>query len=244
MSEISTRISSKLTDLTRELNIVTHNLANTGTAGYKRRSNAFSKALDAQIGAGDSSKQNSQTAAKTIFDFSQGNLVETGRAMDFALCGKGFFVIETPQGPLYTRNGMFRADQNGRIVDSIGRAVAGDAGPISIPADVSLEQVTVSKDGSVSANGTQIGKLKLVDFKDNENQLIAAGTNCFSASKDIKPLEAENIEIKQGFREGSNVKMVEELVDMVMITRLYEANMKFVSVNKETSKNLLSVAMG
>ena len=197
---------------------------------------------------GDSSSNNTveedQTSASTIFDFSQGNLTETGRAMDFALRGKGFFVIETPEGPLYTRNGMFRADQNGRIVDSMGRAVAGDAGPISIPADVSLEQVTVSKDGSISTNGTQIGKFKLVDFKDNENQLIAVGTNCFWVSKDIIPQAADNIEVKQGFQEGSNVKMVEELVDMVMITKLYEANMKFILASKDTSKALLSVAMG
>ncbi len=104
--------------------------------------------------------------------------------------------------------------------------------------------MNVSKDGSISANGTQIGKFKLVDFKDNENQLVAAGTNCFLASNDIQPQTTENIEVKQGFQEGSNVKMVEELVDMVMITRLYEANMKFISASTDTSKNLLSVAMG
>ena len=95
-------------------------------------------------------------------DFSQGNITETGRQLDFGLSGKGFFVIETPNGPLYTRNGIFQTDQNGLLTDSLGRAVAGEGGPITIPGNVGISQVSVSKDGSISADGINIGKFQPV----------------------------------------------------------------------------------
>ena len=241
MSELVEQIGSTVDALTQEFNIIAHNLANVSTAGYKRKCNTFSKSLIAQEAGTEAS---SEVNLDTTFDFSQGQSVQTGRFLDFALCGKGFFVIETLEGPLYTRNGIFHLGQNGQIVDSAGRIVAGQAGPITIPADVSLSQISVSSDGSINAGGTAIGKFRLVDFKDKEDQLIAVGFNCFQISEGIIPQPAEGLIVKQGFQESSNVQMVEELVDMIMVTRLYEANMKFLSVSRDTSESLLSVAMG
>lgn len=243
MSEIAAQISSTIDGLTREFNIIAHNLANVSTVGYRRRCNTFSKSLVTQ-GAGTKTETGGEADLYATFDFSQGSLIETGRSLDFALCGKGFFVIETPDGPLYTRNGMFRLDQNGQIVDSAGRIVAGDAGPISIPPDAGPSQISVSSDGSISATGVPAGKFRLVDFKDKEGELIAAGLNCFQAPETAVPQLPENLIVKQGFQESSNVQLVEELVDMIMVSRLYEANMKFMSVGKDTSKSLMSVAMG
>jgi flagellar basal body rod protein FlgG len=195
-------------------------------------------------GAGTKTETGNEADLYATFDFSQGSPTETGRSLDFALCGKGFFVIETPDGPLYTRNGMFRLDHNGQIVDSSGRIVAGEAGPISIPPDTGLSQINVSSDGSISAAGALVGKFKLVDFEDNERELISAGLNCFQAPESIEPESPEHLIVKQGFQETSNVQLVEELVDMIMVSRLYEANMKFMSVGKDTSKSLIDVAMG
>jgi len=243
MSDLTAQISSRLNGLNREFDIIAHNLANVSTVGYKRRCNTFSKSLTTQ-GAGTKTETGDGADLYATFDFSQGSFIETGRSLDFALCGKGFFVIETPNGPLYTRNGMFRLNQNGQIADSAGRIVAGQAGPISIPPNIGLSQISVSSDGNISADGTLIGKFKLVDFKDKEGELIAAGLNCFQAPKTAEPQPPENLIVKQGFQESSNVQMVEELVDMIMVTRLYEANMKFISVGKDTSKSLMTVAMG
>ena len=154
-------------------------------------------------------------------------------------------MIETPDGPLYTRNGTFHLNQNGQIVDFDGRTVAGEAGPISIPMGVTLSQLNVSSDGSISAGGTAIGKFRLVDFKDNENKVVPAGTSCFRMpNKDIRPIAAEHIVVKQGYQELSNVKLIDELVDMIMVSRLYEANMKLVSAKKQTASSILNVAMG
>ena len=244
MSEITTQIGSRINGLTREFNIIAHNLANVGTVGYKRRCNTFSKSLMAQ-GAGTRAEVGGKINSSTTFDFSQGEIVRTGRPLDFALCGKGFFVIETPKGPLYTRNGMFRLNQDNQLVDSAGRIVAGQAGAISIPPNVGLSQLNVSSDGNISASGAAVGKFRLVDFSDNENELVSVGTNCFQAPIGLdEPETAEHLIVKQGFQESSNVQMVEELVDMIMVSRLYEANMKFVSAKKDTSKSIISVAMG
>ena len=153
-------------------------------------------------------------------------------------------VIETPDGPRYTRNGIFCLNQNRQITDSSGRIVAGKNGPISIPLNAKLSQIKVSSDGKVSAAGVSIGEFNLVDFKENESKLVVAGLNSFSAPDDIYPEPAENLIVKQGFLEGSNVQLVEELVDMIMVTRLYEANMKFIQAQKEASSSIMSVAMG
>jgi flagellar basal-body rod protein FlgG len=139
---------------------------------------------------------------------------------------------------------MFSLNQNGQIVDSAGRTVAGESGPISIPSNIGLSQISVSSDGSVSAAGTVVGKLKLVDFTNNESKLIAAGLNCFQAPNNISPQTPKNLIVKQGYQEGSNVQMVEELVDMIMVSRLYEANMKFMTVGSDAAKSLINVAMG
>ncbi|MHC4482146.1 MAG: flagellar hook-basal body protein [Planctomycetota bacterium] len=244
MSELIAQVSASIDALMQEFYVITHNLANVSTIGYKRRCNAFSKALEAQ-GAGGQGYSPGSVDLNSVFDFSQGGMVRTGRPLDFALHGKGFFVIETPEGPLYTRSGVFLTNPNGQIVDSDGRLVAGEGGPITIPAGVGSSQLGVSSDGSISAAGIAVGKFRLVDFGDNENKLVPAGANCFQMpDEDVSPVTAEHIVVKQGYQETSNVKIVEELVDMIMVSRLYEANMKSVSAKMETSNSIIGVAMG
>jgi flagellar basal-body rod protein FlgF len=242
VADIVTQVNSSIDCLQQEFNIIAHNLANVSTAGYKRRCNAFSKSLmeqQAQTNTGPTG----DVALETTFDFSQGSITETGRTLDFALYGKGFFVIETPQGPLYTRNGMFQINQNGQIVDCEGRTVAGKSGPISIPAGTGLSQLNVSSNGSISAGGTVVGEFKLSDFGDDRDKLVPVGGNCFAMPDNTRPTPAENIVVKQGYLEASNVKMVEELVDMIMVSRLYEANMKFISAGQDISSSIIGVAM-
>jgi flagellar basal-body rod protein FlgF len=173
-------------------------------------------------------------------------MVQTERSMDFALSGSGFFVVETQNGPLYTRNGVFSTNQNGQIVDEMGRTVEGESGPITLPSGVSVSDIQVSSGGQIAAGSTAIGKFKVVDFKDSdERKLVSVGNSCFAMSdKNVQPTSAANVVVKQGFQESSNVKIVDEMVDMVMITRLYEANMRCISAQKDNASTLTSVAMG
>jgi flagellar basal body rod protein FlgG len=243
MSDITAQVSSSINALTQEFNVITHNLANASTVGYKRRCNSFARLLEEQSGP-EQTETTGGIAASAAIDFSQGSLMETGRTLDFALHGKGFFVIETPEGPVYTRNGTFNTDQNGQIVDSSGRIVSGEAGPITVPAGVGQSELYVSGYGSVSAKGTPIGKLRVVDFKDNEGKLVSVGSNCFQMpEKGIEPEAATGAVVKQGYQESSNVETIDELVDMIMVSRLYEANLKFISAKKEAQGSILSVAM-
>ncbi len=242
MSLITEQVSTSMDALTREFDVIAHNLANASTVGYKRRCNAFSKSLGTQD---PQSYSPGTISLNSAFDFSQGSVGQTSRPLDFALYGKGFFVIETPEGPLYTRNGTFLTNQNNQIVDSLGRIVAGQAGPITVPGNASLMELNVSSDGTVSAGGTPIGKFRLVDFQDNQGKLVPVGESCYQMpDTTITPAPAERLIVKQGYQEASNVKVMDELVDMILVSRLYEANMKSLSAEKEASSSLTSAAMG
>lgn len=244
MADITEQVSASIDSLTKEFEIIAHNLANVSTPGYKRRCNAFTNVLKAGQTAEDLDFEAS-TELNSILDFSQAHIIQTGRTLDLALNGNGFFVIETTDGPLYTRNGIFQINPNGQLTDSEGRLVAGQNGAITIPQTVAPSQLHVSADGSISAGSAAIGKFRLVDFGENQSKLVPVGLNCFYMPEpDIQPTDAENISVKQGYQEASNVQIIEELVDMMLVTRLYEANMKLLSVQSEASSSMISVAMG
>lgn len=233
--DATAQLNASLNALTREFDTIAHNLANVSTTGYKRQCSSFTKVLDAQSGNGPPLGN---------LDFSQGHLFETHRALDVALHGKGFFVIETPDGPLYTRQGIFRENQNGQIVDAEGRVVAGANGPLVIPETTDVSHVTVSEDGTINVAGAAVGQFRIVDFGEDEGRLVPAGLSCFQAPDDVEPGQATDVVVRQGFQEASNVKMAEELVSMILVSRMYEANMRLVSVRKDSSQSLISVAMG
>ncbi|MDO8303672.1 MAG: flagellar hook basal-body protein [Sedimentisphaerales bacterium] len=231
-------ISSALNSLTREYETITNNLANVNTVGFKRQSNSFSKSLSAlQDDGNDAGKVN------TAFDFSQGSLTYTGSRFDMGLSDKGFFVVETPDGPLYTRNGMFHVNNKGYLVDMDERTIAGKDGPLIFPQDMSIADMSVSEDGVIQVKNNTVGQLKLVSFGENEAKLTPIGKNCFAAPQGITP-EAAKVSVKQGYQEASNVVAVEELVDLITVTRLYQSNMKLLTSDGDNSKSLLGVAMG
>jgi flagellar basal-body rod protein FlgF len=243
VTDIGAQVGASLDALTREFDIVAHNMANVSTVGFKRRCNSFTKVLATQEDSQDQSGSDSGES-QGVFDFSQGNLTSTGRTLDIALHGKGFFVIETPDGPVYTRHGVFLTNQNGQIVDTAGRIVAGTAGPLIVPPDADVGDVYVADDGRVIAGRTEIGKFRLADFPKGMDKLQAVGQNCFQPPKDVTPVEATDVIVRQGYQEASNVKLVDELVNMILVSRMYESNMKLVSTKKETSSTAIGVAMG
>jgi flagellar basal-body rod protein FlgG len=237
--------SSSLEALSHKYEVITQNLANTNTAGYKRRNLSFAQELAAKLRVGESPSTSAATKISQTpnVDFTQGAAVLTGRPLDVALKGKGFFVIESPEGPVYTRNGSFRANKSGQLVDILGRTVSGDGGPITIPGTASTASIQVSQEGQISVDGAPVGKLKVVEFTDM-TKLTPAGASCFQASPEAGLKTANNVVVAQGYQEASNVNVVEELVDLIMVTRLYEANLKTISTQDEKMKNLLRVAVG
>ena len=120
------------------------------------------------------------------YDFSQGHFDQTKRPLDLALHGDGFFTVQGPDGPLYTRNGSFYVDANRQLVTIDNLPVMGPAGPIVLPQQVNSENIDVSRDGRLSSNGQEFGQLELVKFQDN-SVLTPAGSSLFSASANAGP---------------------------------------------------------
>ena len=225
--------TSGIDALTHRFRTITENLANTGKVGFKRRLAVFEGAG----GPGSGSSVDSRTAV----DFSQGPMVHTGRRLDLAIHGRGFFAIEDPDAPggaVYTRNGVFRVNDKRQLVDGAGRLVAGQTGVITIPPTVPEGAISVGRDGSLSFGDQPIGRLRIVAFEDPA-MLMPTGTSDFTAPPGVDPLEVEAASVQQGFQETSNVVSTQELVDLIMVTRLYEANVKTMNVQDERMKNLI-----
>jgi len=235
------QVSASIDALERQFDVIAHNLANVSTAGFKRRCNSFAQAMAAQGGA--QGTDGAQSAQGPV-DFSQGTLVQTDRTLDVSLYGKGFFVLESPEGPCYTRHGIFVTNPNGQIVDTMGRLVAGTAGPLLVPPNLDVSDIHIDNAGMVSAGSAVLGQLRLVEFADKENQLLPVGFNCFRAPKGVEPRAAESVVVRQGYQEASNVKIIDELVNLITVSRLYEANMKLMTVSREASSTAIGVAMG
>lgn len=244
MTEISSNLRSSISALMKEYHTITHNIANAGTAGFKRRASSFSAVMDEQKKVSGGKNTGKSLEIKTNIDFSQGHLEQTSKRLDAAISGEGFFVIQTPQGSSYTRNGQFNLNQQGQIVDVEGRIVSGDAGAIVIPANIGESQINIDVNGTVSAAGTDFGKIQMVEFGNDIARLKPVGGNCFVAPQDVTPVPADNSFVKQGFCESSNVNTVNETVNLITVSRMYEASMNMMMKKSESSKIILNVAMG
>jgi flagellar basal body rod protein FlgG len=205
--------------------------------------NSFTEKLMQRMGAVSGEPLVNEVQGRNDIDFSQGSIHHTGRKLDMAIEGEGFFVIETPDGDRYTRNGTFRTDENGKLVDFRGRTVAGEGGPITIPDRYPLSALAVSQDGTLTISGREVGKLKVVSLEDNK-ALAPIGDGCYRLGDDdveVEPVEAPVVH--QGYSEKSNVNMVEELVDLMQVSRMYEANTKMMKKQDERLRTLMQAAM-
>ena len=232
--------ASEMQALQTQYHATVHNLANANTAAYKRRLTVFSQALAQQLASGsqDAPADELVSASCRIY-FSQGPLNRTDRPLDLAIEGDGFLVVETPTGPLYTRNGSLRTNTNGQLVDGGGRLVLGDSGQITIPATAAMSKLNIAEDGTLSAAEQQLGKLRIVSFPDAAG-LTPVGANCYTAGGQTPtPAKAK---VRQGFIEQSNVKTVDELVGLITVSRMYEANAKTLRIQDERTQSLLQVA--
>ncbi len=227
--------------LSDQYHVVAHNLANANTVGYKRRFPTMTYD-DGAAGAPTAASGIAGTVGETMVDFTQGNMVRTGRPLDVALHGKGFLVLETPDGPRYTRNGTLQIDPERKLVDGQGRAFLGRSGPIILPPTASAMTLHIGEDGTLSAEGRTFGRLKVVRFEQTQG-LIPEGHSAYRAPKKTTPQEDPETLVQQGFQEASNVEVVEELVGLIRLSRLYEANVKAIQAQGERSQNILQVAM-
>lgn len=210
--------------LSRQHELIADNLANINTAGHRR----------AEFVVSERSRPN---RAKNYFgygpeiqrrttNFSSGKYAQTGRKLDVAISGDGFFVLQAPGGrQLFTRNGQFYRDgQSGELRNDQNLPVLGEGGPIQIDPTIAQSQIKIADDGSISADGQQLGQLRIAAFRDN-NALIPVTQSVFRQSRRAAPREAD-VQVQQGFRELSNVNPTTELIGLIIGGRQYDAVQK------------------
>jgi flagellar basal-body rod protein FlgF len=228
---------------------VSNNLANANTTGYRAENNmlravpVFSDTLATRAFVIDSSAGS---------DFKPGTLQETGRDLDVAVEGKGWIAVQLENGQeAYTRNGNLQVSANGILQTRNGMNIMGDGGPIAIQPN---STITIAKDGTVStvpfrpgSNESNVvitaGRIKLVDLP--EGQLARGPDGLFRLDTPRAPEASPNVTLVSGMLEGSNVNVVDALVDMISLSRQFETHMKLLQNaegNAQRAGSLLSMS--
>lgn len=188
-----------------------NNLANADTPGF-RASRVFSEVLRGGL-----------PSVGTSTDHRAGELRRTGGPLDLALVGDGRFVVETLDGERPVRSGSFSLDADGRIVDTEGNALLGLNGPLILPPG----PVEIDDRGNVTVNGERVGRLRVVrggDQAAGRSTVPGTGTGVEMASaRALEDLPDQEVTIRQGYIEGSNVSALDSLVEMTTIQRSFEA---------------------
>jgi len=156
-----------------------------------------------------------------------GTFQSTGHKFDLALAGEGMFVIETPAGERYTRNGAFTLNPAGVLVNGEGHPVLAENGPIVLdPAAETEDMLEISETGEIFVNGEYLDRLRVVTFADY-TQLRKQGDSLFNLGEsELVPEDLLQPEIRVGFLEKSNVNPIQEMVSLIEASRAYEANQK------------------
>ena len=202
---------------TEALELTANNMANLSTTGYKGEME-FYRSLEASMGKHKLSSLNQAVndygvLAGTALDLKAGEMQKTGNQLDLALEGSGFFVVKTPTGIRYTRNGSFHIDAAGRLLTATGDEVMGDQGPVELPGG----DVTFSSDGTISQNGAVVATMKLVTFKPGTT-LAPEGNSYFQAPLGSE-LAADDPRLSQGMLESSNQNPVVGAVGLITLQR-------------------------
>lgn len=220
------------------LDVISNNLANSATTGYKKKAitnQAFEQMLaikirdgsEAYIDRGIGTMSLGTKTGEVYTDYTQGSLRETGNTYDLAIEGSGFFQVRVANDygyntMKYIRDGNFNYTSDGFVVDANGNHLQGESGDIQIPTDTA--DVAIKEDGSIFADGVYIDRITLYDFEDYD-YLEQWGDNMYNPV-DGATMTAATGSIIQGYTEQSNVNVVSEMVNMITVTRAYEAGQK------------------
>ncbi len=202
-----------------QLDRLASDIANVGTAGYKSERAADAQADRPQFSTVLQSAIDVTTGDRRL-DVAPGTMATTGRDLDFALEGNGFFVVETPVGTRYTRNGHFNRSTDGTLVTDDGSAVQGANGPIRL----GQGEVTVDSDGTIKAGGVAAGTLRVVNFE-NPGGLAAESGAKLRAGTAVATDVAQP-KVRMGTLEQSNVSLVDRVAQLTGVSRSFEALQK------------------
>lgn len=216
--------ASGLITCTAAMNVIGNNIVNANTAGYKENflvAKAFDEFLAIKMGGGASqeigSLSHGVTADEIFTIYNQAALNQTGKALDVAIQGEGFFTVRTAEDvTLLTRNGGFLVNSEGNLSDAAGNLVLGENGPIAVTGT----NIVVTEAGEIFADDLSCGKL-LITCPADLTALVQEGDNLFSSAGQENNEFAGSI--RQGYLESSNVDLVKEMADMMSVLRSYQS---------------------
>lgn len=214
----------------KNLERIANNLANLNTVGYKREG-MFIQILN-QLGS---------PQVKSPVDMSQGELVETKNPLDLAIVGVGLFVVKTEKGYEFVRNGNFQISQEGFLVDKEGRKVIGKNGEINF-SEYQLDEnnlLSISRNGEIKVGENVIDNLLIAKLNEDTYEHRKEGLN-FDSVSDIQELAEEGeYQILQGYLEESNVNPIQEMENMIRVSKDYESSYKMViSLDESLQKSV------
>ncbi|HEX7520327.1 MAG TPA: flagellar hook-basal body protein [Candidatus Deferrimicrobium sp.] len=209
-----------------QIDLVSNNIANANTVGFKKERASFKEFLVSRIsGAQDSDDGRAMSdLSATKIDFGAGTHLKTGNPLDIALDGKGFLSIE---GGRYTRKGDLKVGRDGFLVTQEGLKVLGSKGPIKLAAG----QADIAPSGEVRVNGKPVDTLKIVDFA-NQGELTELEGGYYTAN--LPPIRSNAI-VSPGHLEASNVDVVKEMVQMITTLREFESYQKAIQMFDEAA---------
>lgn len=226
----------------KQMDLISNDLANVTTTGYKK-TNAITKSFpevlmtrlyDSQNGINNEATIGNVNFGATIdsvyTDYTQGSVINSDSPTDLAIQGDGFFVINSPEGELLTRDGKFQINKEGNLVTKEGYSVMGQSGAINLGNEFlkTKNELSILEDGSVQVNGETIDKLQITAIEDNQS-LQKTGDNFYKGG------QKKNFEgyVLQYFTEASNVNPVNAMVEMIKVSRAYETNQKMIQVHDQ-----------
>ncbi len=242
MDQVAVTAASGLHARMEALDMLANNLANATTGGYKLDREfytLFNAGTESNYEGGGPSELPDVKSQWT--DYTQGTLQPTGNPLDLAITGQGFFTVNGPNGPLYTRNGGFRVSSSGEMTSADGYPVV-SAGGGTIQTQ-SQSPITVAPDGTVEQDGQALGQIQVVDFADRGVLNKVAGSYFSNTNPKVQPQPAPDASIAQKQIEASNVSTAESAVRLVDVMRQFEMLQKAISVtNDMNTKSLQEVA--
>jgi len=234
-----------------KLDIISNNLSNANTAGFKQKKLAFedtfnhyahdladpNPALKGGVRWPEADVMTQPRISESSIDFSQGGMRKTGNSLDLAIQGEGFFKVQTEEGEFFTRNGAFTLNSRGFLVNSSGHRLMGEGGPIQIG---NAGKIDVNATGGITVDGNMQDQISVRTVSDLD-ALEKRGENLLQLQEDTEAREvpAQNASIRQGFLEESNVQIVGEMVRMIETMRTFQACQKAMKSSNENDSQLI-----
>jgi flagellar basal-body rod protein FlgF len=226
--------------LRRQMEVIANNLANAATPAYKAERILFAELVAGRApyptGTGLNAPLSFVDEIGTLRDTSTGSLMQTGNTFDLAIHGAGYFVVDTPAGQRFTRHGAFRLDGQGQIVTADGYPVLDQSNrPITVPTGLSRIEVTAT--GQVTSESGTLGQIRLVTFE-SEQAMKKAGASLYESEAEPLPPDPK-AEIRQGMIEGSNVRSVFEITNMIDVLRRYQSAQRIIESEIELERKAI-----